>query len=68
LGPHLSRKLSLSLVETRRTPAFIGEVAYMYRAILLDSLKFDSVAGIHFDPGTHRRGQRDAFDVLTLGT
>jgi hypothetical protein len=46
----------------RGTPAFIGEVAYMARCaiyrvpILLGSLKFESVAGTHFDPGTHCRG------------
>ncbi len=49
------------------TPAFIGEVAYLgYRAILLDSFQFESVGGIHFDPGTHRGCHGNTLDVFTF--
>ena len=56
------------------TPAFIGEVAYMAGcaiypvSILLGSLKFESVAGVHFDPRAHRCRKSDSFDVLTLSS
>lgn len=51
------------------TPAFIGEVALkLYRVILLDSLEFVSIAGIHFDPRSHGGRKGNALNVLTLRT
>ena len=37
-----------------------------YRVILLGYLKFKCVTGIHFDTRTHRSGNGDTLDVITL--
>ena len=49
-----------------RTPAFIGEVAFRLSSIFLLGTFNLMFAGIDLDPRSHRRGDGDTLDVVTL--